>query len=85
MNLPELPDRKALQRKRTKSGYTAIRVTKVTRALLARIEQRHDETLDSLICYLAVTELGMCYPALNSAIDVALQNRRRGIAPAARV
>lgn len=84
MNLPALGDRKCLQRKRTRTGYTAIRVTKVTRALLARIEKQHDESLDSLICYLAVTELGLPYPELIRRIDEAIKTRRRGVAPAAR-
>jgi hypothetical protein len=84
VKIPEFAERRCLQRKRTKTGYTAIRVTKATRALLARIEQHYDEPLDSLICYMAVAEIGLTYPAFNSALDVAIANRRRGIAPAAR-
>lgn len=81
--MPELGTRKCLQRRRTRSGYTAIRVTRATRALLAKIEKQCGEPLDSIICYLAVTELHMQYPALISALDVALKERRRGVAPAA--
>lgn len=83
MNLPEPGTRKALQRRRTKSGYTFVRVTKVTRALLAKLEAQHDEPLDALVFYLAARELGYNYVALLSVIDTALTQRRVGVAPAA--
>lgn len=84
MNLPEIGPRKALQRRRTKSGYTAIRVTKVTRALLAKLETQFDEPLDALIFYMSAQELGYNYVALLSVIDTALESRRLGCARAAR-
>lgn len=83
MNLPEPGVRKALKRRRTKSGYTWIRVTKVTRALVAKLESQYDEPVDALVFYLAAKELGYNYVALLSVIDTALTQRRVGVAPAA--
>jgi len=83
MNLPEPGTRKALHRRRTKSGYTFVRVTKATRALLAKLENQYDEPLDALVFYLAARELGYNYVALLSVLDTALAQRRVGVAPAA--
>lgn len=84
MKLPELGDRVRLQRKRTRSGYTMVRVTKATRALLAKIEQEFSEPLDSIIFYMAAKELGHDYAALICILDRCINERRLGCAPAAR-
>ncbi|HJQ27683.1 MAG TPA: hypothetical protein VKA60_27615 [Blastocatellia bacterium] len=84
MNLPEIGPRKRLQRQRRKSGYTSIRVSKVTRALLTKLETQYDEPLDALVFYLAAHELGYSYAAIISVLDTALKSLRRGVAPAAR-
>lgn len=84
MILPELGDRVRLQRKRTRSGYTMVRVTKATRALLAKIEAEFSEPLDSIIFYMAAKELGYDYAALLSILDRCIYEQRLGCAPAAR-
>lgn len=82
VNLPGLGQRVRLHRKRIKSGYTGVRVTNSTRALLAKIEAQYDEPLDSIIFYLAAKELGLNDVAILSVLDHEL--RRLGCARAAR-
>lgn len=82
MMLPEMGPRTILKRKRTKTGYTAVRVTYATRDLLQRIESQFDESLDSIIFYMAAKELGMNYAAILSAIESC--QKRLGCARAAR-
>ena len=84
MRLPELGERARLHRKRTRSGYTFVRVSKATRALLVKIQEEHDEPLDSLIFYMAAKELGLNYAALLSVLDRCIYEQRLGVAPAAR-
>lgn len=84
MNLPELGHRVRLHRKRTRSGYTWVRISKATRAMLAKIEKEHDEPLDSLIFYMAARELGYNYAALLSVLDRCIHEQRLGVAEAAK-
>jgi len=84
VNLPELGERVRLHRKRTRSGYTTVRVTKATRALLAKIESEFDEPLDSIMFYMAAKELGLNYAALLSVLDRCIYEQRLGCAQAAR-
>jgi hypothetical protein len=84
VNLPEIGPRKRLQRQRRKSGYTSIRLTKVTREMLSKLQRQYDEPIDALVFYLAARELGYTYAALISVLDTALKSRRLGCAPAAR-
>lgn len=53
-----------------------MRVSNVTRGLLAQIEKRHDEPLDALIFFMAVQELGVDGVTLTALLD----NQRRGCA-----
>lgn len=66
-----------------RSGYTMVRVTKATRALLAKIESEFDEPLDSIIFYMAARELGHDYTALLGLLDRCIYEQRRGVAQAA--
>jgi len=83
MNLPEIARRRCLQLRRRRTGYTAVRITKATRALLTKIESQFDEPLDSIIFYMAAKELGLNYVAILSVIDAAC-GPRRIYAPSAR-
>lgn len=84
MKLPDIGSRVRLQRKRVKSGYTAVRVTNATRKLLAKIEEQFGESLDSLIFYMAAKELGLDYAAVLSAIEECQRQVRLGCARAAK-
>jgi len=83
VNLPELGPRKSLKLRRRRTGYTVVRITNATRALLTKIQSQFDEPLDSIIFYMAAKELGLNYAAILSAIDAACDPRRI-YAPSAR-
>lgn len=82
MRLPEIGPRMRLHRKRTKSGYTTMRITYATRALLTKIEAQFDEPLDGIVFYMAAKELGLNYAAILSVLDNC--RPRLGCAPGAR-
>lgn len=69
MRLPEIELAIRLHRKRTRSGYTTMRITYATRALLQKIESQFDEPLDSIVFYMAAKELGLNYAAILSVLD----------------
>lgn len=82
MRLPEIGPRVRLHRKRTATGYTTMRITYATRALLQKIESQFDEPLDSIVFYMAAKELGLDYVAILSVLDNCIP--RRGCAQAGR-
>ena len=77
MNLPGFAFRHRLHLWRIRSGSTFVRVSKVTRGLLAQIEAKHDEPLDALVFYMTLTELGVDPVTLTGTLDA---NPRLGCA-----